>query len=152
MTQRPRLTRETRRIGPWEPMPAPAERPRLGDAALAAYLRARGAASAVGSLGGLDGYLAAVVVGPRFVDPRVWLADLAGEAAMMAPEGTEGSLAVQAVVHHFNRISITLSDAPGLYRPRFDTDHQGRPDPLLCCSGKWGSTRASRSPSGPGRR
>lgn len=158
MTDRPCLIRDTRRIGPAEPMPLPAERPRLSDAALDAYLRTRGTAAAVNSLSGLDGYLAAILVGPKFIDPRIWVADLAGEHAMMAVEGTEDGLALQALVHHFNRISVTLSDAPDLYRPRFDTDRSGKPDPLFWELGFYsGIALAKRSwaqvtnPKKPGR-
>ncbi|AUN33890.1 UPF0149 family protein [Niveispirillum cyanobacteriorum] len=131
MTNKPRLLKETRQIRAADPMPPPPERLRLSDADLHTYLRARGAASAVNSLSGLDGYLAAILVGPKFIDPRIWVADLAGENAMMATEGTKDALAMQAIVHHFNTISATMSDAPDQYRPRFDTDRSGKPDPLF---------------------
>ncbi|AUN33791.1 YecA/YgfB family protein [Niveispirillum cyanobacteriorum] len=158
MTDKPRLIRETRRIGPEAPMPVPGERPRLSDAELGAYLRSRGAAAAVNSLSGLDGYLTAIHVGPKFIDPRIWVADLAGEHAMMAAEGTQDGLAMQALVHHFNRISVALSDAPDQYRPWFDTDRSSKPDPLFWELGFYsGISLAKRSwsqvtnPSKPGR-
>lgn len=158
MTNKPRMIKQTRQIGAADPMPPPPERLRLSDADLHTYLRARGSAAAVNSLSGLDGYLAAILVGPKFIDPRIWVADLAGENAMMAAEGTQDALAVQAIVHHFNTISVIMSDAPDQYRPRFDTDRTGKPDPLFWELGFYqGVALAKRSwaqvtnPKNPGR-
>lgn len=131
MIRKPRLVRETRRIGPTDPMPMPPERPRPSDADLNAFLRARRAASPVNRLSGLDGYLAAIIVGPKFIDSRIWAAAIVGEQAMMMAEGTLESLAIQAIVQHYNRISMILSDASDLYRPQFDRDRLGKPDLLF---------------------
>ncbi|RWY34455.1 YecA family protein, partial [Falsigemmobacter intermedius] len=36
----------------------------------------------------LDGYLTALIIGPRFIDPRQWIPSFVGEGALMAPEHT----------------------------------------------------------------
>jgi predicted TIM-barrel fold metal-dependent hydrolase len=36
------------------------------------------------SMDGLDGYLTALIIGPRFIDPRQWIGLFAGEQALMA--------------------------------------------------------------------
>ena len=65
----------------------------------------------------LDGYLTAILIGPKFIDPRLWLGRLLGEPALIADADTREHLALQAVVHHHNRLSTTLSELPDHYRP-----------------------------------
>ena len=35
---------------------------------------------------GLDGYLTALIIGPKFIDPRLWLTALVGDTAIMAED------------------------------------------------------------------
>lgn len=122
---RPPLERVVRRIGPDEPMPPTPIRPMLGPADFAVYLAERARTSRlcpVDRISALDGFLTAILIGPKFLDPRDWIASITGEAALSAPEGTRDHLAVQAIVAHHNRISTTLSEAPETYRPLFEVD------------------------------
>ena len=120
---RPTLERVERRIGPDEPLPPTPVRPRLGPDDFAAYLAERARTSRlcpVDRISSLDGFLTAILIGPKFLDPRDWIASITGEAALSAPETTREHLAIQAIVAHHNRISTTLSEAPETYRPLFD--------------------------------
>ncbi|RVN77598.1 YecA family protein, partial [Sinorhizobium meliloti] len=47
-------------------------RPKLDDKAFEAFIRARRPASPIWSMSGLDGYLTALIIGPKFIDPRKW--------------------------------------------------------------------------------
>jgi uncharacterized protein len=122
---RPTLQRVQRTIGPDEPLPPMPVRPMLGPEDFAAYLAERAKKSRlcpVDRTSGLDGFLTAILIGPKFLDPRDWIASISGEAALSAPETTREHLAIQAIVAHHNRISTTLSEAPNDYRPLFDRD------------------------------
>lgn len=98
--------------------PLPPSRPMLNDAAFEAFLHKRRPHPPVFSMSGLDGYLTALIIGPRFIDPRHWIGLIAGEQAMMALEGTTGALAVQTLVANYNRISTGLAETPQTWRPR----------------------------------
>jgi yecA family protein len=122
---RPTLERVQRTIGPDEPLPPMPVRPMLGPEDFAAYLAERAKKSRlcpVDRTSGLDGFLTAILIGPKFLDPRDWIASITGEAALSAPETTREHLAIQAIVAHHNRISTTLSETPDAYRPLFDRD------------------------------
>ena len=130
---RPTLERVERRIGPDEPLPPTPVRPRLGPDDFAAYLAERARTSRlcpVDRISSLDGFLTAILIGPKFLDPRKWIASITGEAALSAPETTREHMAVQAIVAHHNRISAAHSEAPETYRPLFEVDPQGVADPV----------------------
>ncbi|MDN2584330.1 UPF0149 family protein [Aquibium sp. ELW1220] len=52
------------------------------------------------------------------MDPRRWIGLVAGEQAMMEPEGTIEALAVQTLAANYNRISTGLAETPQTWRPR----------------------------------
>src|SRR5690606_9396663 len=97
----------------------PPSRPMLDDAAFEAFLHKRRPHPPVFSMSGLDGYLTALIIGPRFIDPRQWIGLFAGERALMALGGTTEALAVQTLVANYNRISTGLAETPEIWRPRF---------------------------------
>lgn len=97
----------------------PPSRPMLDDAAFEAFLHKQRPHPPVFSMDGLDGYLTALIIGPRFIDPRQWIGLFAGEQALMALEGTTEALAVQTLVVNYNRISVGLAETPETWRPRF---------------------------------
>lgn len=96
----------------------PPSRPMLDDAAFEAFLHKRRPHPPVFSMSGLDGYLTALIIGPRFIDPRYWIGLIAGKQAMMAPKGTTEALAVQTLAANYNRISAGLAETPRTWRPR----------------------------------
>ncbi|WP_391346185.1 YecA family protein [Azospirillum sp. A23] len=118
-----------------------AAKPMLSADELEAYLRARGRAAPVSCLDGLDGYLTAVLIGPKFIDPQLWLGQLLGERALLATEETREYLAIQAVAHHHNRLSETMAQFPYLYRPQLPTHHAGGLDPIFWSLGFLMATR-----------
>ena len=67
----------------------------------------------------LDAYLTALIIGPEFIDPRLWIPELVGPDCMNAPMETTEHKAVQTVVAEYTRISWCLSETPKDYRPRF---------------------------------
>ncbi|WP_448955022.1 UPF0149 family protein [Labrys neptuniae] len=101
----------------------------LDDAAFEAFLRKQRPHPPVFSMDGLDGYLTALIIGPRFIDPRQWIGLFAGERALMALEGTTEALAVQTLVATYNRISTGLAETPEAWRPRFAQRKDGTFDP-----------------------
>jgi|GEM_PF-677062 uncharacterized protein len=131
MTDKPDLTVNHRMARPGETSPTPVAAPMLAPDALEAYLLARRPHPPVVTIDGLDGYLTALIIGPRFIDPRLWLAGLVGDKAMMAEADTTEYAAIQAVVAHHNRVSTTLSEHPKLYRPKFTRHRDGGYDALF---------------------
>ncbi len=94
-------------------------RPKLDDEAFEAFIRARRPASPIWSMSGLDGYLTALIIGPKFIDPRKWIPELTGPEALNLPMETREHRAVQTIVAEYNRISASLSETPKDHRPRF---------------------------------
>ncbi|MFQ6186658.1 UPF0149 family protein, partial [Sinorhizobium meliloti] len=94
-------------------------RPKLDDEAFEAFIRARRPASPIWSMSGLDGYLTALIIGPKFIDPRKWIPELTGPDALNLPMETTEHRAVQTIVAEYNRISASLSETPKDHRPRF---------------------------------
>ena len=94
-------------------------RPKLDDEAFEAFIRARRPASPIWSMSGLDGYLTALIIGPKFIDPRKWIPELTGPDALSLPMETTEHRAVQTIVAEYNRISASLSERPKDHRPRF---------------------------------
>src|SRR4051812_40359703 len=123
--------------------PVPAPKPMLTPEALEAHLRTRRPAVPVLTLDALDGYLTALLIGPKFIDPQVWLGLLLGERALMAAEDTREHLAVQAMVDHHNRLSETLSRYPCLYRPKLRPHHAGGQDPMFWSLGFLAGVKAA---------
>ena len=116
-------------------------KPMLDASDLEAYLRARGRVAPVSRLDSLDGYLTAVLIGPKFIDPSIWLGQLLGERALLAAEETREHLAIQAVAHHHNRLSETMAQFPNLYRPQLPPHRDGGFDPMFWSLGFLAATR-----------
>ncbi|WP_028749711.1 UPF0149 family protein, partial [Rhizobium mesoamericanum] len=57
-------------------------RPKLDDDAFEAFIRRRRPPSPIWSMSRLDGYLTALIIGPRFIDPRQWIPELTGPDAL----------------------------------------------------------------------
>lgn len=94
-------------------------RSKLGDEAFEAFMRARRPLPPVWTMSGLDGYLSALIIGPKFIDPRQWIPVLTGPDALDMPMETTAHQAVQTIVAEYNRISASLAETPGKHRPRF---------------------------------
>lgn len=116
-------------------------KPMLDANDLESYLRARGREVPVSRLDALDGYLTAVLIGPKFIDPSIWLGQLLGERALLAAEETREHLAIQAVAHDHNRLSETMAQFPYLYRPRLPPHRDGGVDPMFWSLGFLAATR-----------
>ena len=94
-------------------------RPKLDDEAFEAFIRARRPVSPIWSMSGLDGYLTALIIGPRFIDPRQWIPELTGPDALNLPMETTEHRTVQTIVAEYNRISASFAETPKDHRPRF---------------------------------
>jgi hypothetical protein len=92
-------------------------RPKLDDQAFEAFMRSRRPASPIWSMSGLDGYLTALIIGPKFIDPRQWIPELTGPEALDLPMETTEHRAVQTIVAEYNRISASLAETPKDHRP-----------------------------------
>jgi uncharacterized protein len=73
----------------------------------------------------LDGYLAAIIVGPCSIDPYEWLRHMLGPHSGLGIEGTKQAAAIMAIVARFNAISEGLSTAPERYAPIFERTDDG---------------------------
>lgn len=73
----------------------------------------------------LDGYLAAVIVGPRSIPPDEWFFDLLGARGNIRTARGKTLKAIMAIVERFNAISETLSVAPEKYAPIFHRTDDG---------------------------
>ena len=67
----------------------------------------------------LDGYLAAVVIGPRSIPPDEWFVDLLGPRGRIASAHGKGLTAIMAIADRFNAISEVLSLSPKTYASIF---------------------------------
>lgn len=76
-----------------------------------------------------------MIIGPRFIDPRLWIPLFVGDKALTAPEGTPEFAAVQTIVANYNRISACLADFPGAFRPKFDDRGNGEWDAIFWTGG-----------------
>lgn len=94
-------------------------RPKLDDEAFEAFVRKLRPASPIWNMSGLDGYLTALIIGPKFIDPRQWIPELVGPEALNAPMETTEHQAVQTIVAEYNRISSSLAETPKDHLPRF---------------------------------
>lgn len=73
----------------------------------------------------IDGYLAALVVSPRFIPPEDWLKPILGERITWADEGTIESAARNTLFQRYNEIGATLSGGPWRYAPLFLRTDEG---------------------------
>jgi uncharacterized protein len=93
--------------------------PKLDDKAFEAFLLKRRPFPPICTMTGLEGYLTALIIGPKFIDPFQWIPLFTGEEALNAPMETTEHQAVQTIVAEYNRISSTLAERPKTHRPRF---------------------------------
>jgi uncharacterized protein len=131
MMHKPGTAADDSSVHPAGTLTAPPAKPMLAPDELEAYLMARRPPPPVFTVDGLDGYLTAIIIGPKFIDPRLWLVALVGDTAILADAETPEHAAIQAVVAHHNRLSKTLFDHPQLYRPMFKPHREGGVDPLF---------------------
>jgi uncharacterized protein len=80
----------------------------------------------------LDGYLAAIVVGPCSIPPHEWFFDLLGEKGNIATAHGKRLDAIMAIAARFNAIGEILSTAPSKYAPIFQ-----RADDGVVFAGPW---------------
>jgi uncharacterized protein len=73
----------------------------------------------------LDGYLAAIVVGPCSIPPNEWFFDLLGSKGNIATAQGKRLAAIMAIVGRFNAIGEILSTAPSKYAPIFQRTDDG---------------------------
>jgi len=73
----------------------------------------------------LDGYLTAIVVGPRSIPPDEWFVDLLGPHGVIGTAAGKRLAAIQAIAARFNVISETLSLTPNRHAPIFEKMDDG---------------------------
>ena len=73
----------------------------------------------------LDGYLAAIVVGPCSIPPNEWFFDLLGAKGNIATAQGKRLAAIMAIFERFNAIGEVLSTAPSKYAPIFQRTDDG---------------------------
>lgn len=67
----------------------------------------------------MDGFLAALVVGPVFIHPEKWIWHVVGDHEKRAFAGTRVQAVIDTVVDHYNKLSVVLSENPRAYAPLF---------------------------------
>lgn len=92
---------------------------------LQAWLRALKPRPRVDGMSMLDGYLTALVVGPRSIPPDEWFGDLLGEHGRIATAAGRTLAAMRAIAARFNAISQGLSVAPQRHAPIFEKMDDG---------------------------
>jgi uncharacterized protein len=70
----------------------------------------------------LDGYMAAIIVGPCYVSPYEWMEHMLGAHGM---DGSTQAAAMMGVVARFNAVSEGLATAPEHYAPIFERTDDG---------------------------
>jgi len=73
----------------------------------------------------LDGYLAAIVVGPCSIPPNEWFFDLLGARGNIATAQGKRLAAIMAIAERFNAIGEIFSTAPSKYAPIFHRTDDG---------------------------
>ncbi|HWT29821.1 MAG TPA: UPF0149 family protein, partial [Propylenella sp.] len=73
----------------------------------------------------IDGFLAALVVSPRFIHPEEWLWHIVGDRGRWASEGSTEAAAIQAIVARYNEISSALAERQERYAPIFMRTDEG---------------------------
>lgn len=85
----------------------------------------------------LDGFLTALVVGPRFIHPDKWLKVIFGAAVPGQRGEPKGEKALQAIIERYNTISTTLAERPLEFGPIFIREPDGRVLPQYWADGFW---------------
>jgi uncharacterized protein len=93
--------------------------------ALDAWFERLKPAAKVDGVSMLDGYLTAIIVGPRSISPDEWFFDLLGARGNIGTAQGKTLKAIMAVVERFNTISETLSTTPQKYAPIFHRTDDG---------------------------
>jgi len=88
--------------------------------ALQSWLQALEPPPRVDGVSMLDGYLTAIVVGPRSIPPDEWFVDLLGPHGFIGTAAGTCLAAIHAVIARFNVISETLSLTPDRHAPIFE--------------------------------
>jgi uncharacterized protein len=83
----------------------------------------------------LDGYLTAIIIGPRSIPPEEWFGDLFGARGNIAVASGTMLTAITSIVARFNAISEGLSAEPPRHTPIFRKTDDGRAVPHLWCMG-----------------
>jgi uncharacterized protein len=83
----------------------------------------------------LDGYLTAVIVGPRSIPPDEWFNDLFGARGNIVVASGTMLAAITAIVARFNAISEGLSAIPARHAPIFEKTRNGLALPHPWCMG-----------------
>lgn len=98
----------------------------------------------------LDGYVAAIVVGPVSISPLDWICPLlAVDADAFNHGGTPEFAAISAVALRHNDISKTLSTAPGRFVPIHRRNPNGNVDARPWCRGFYAAMRLRMSDWAP---
>ena len=64
----------------------------------------------------LDGYMAAIIVGPCSISPYEWMEHMLGAHGEIGMDGSTQAAAMMGVVARFNVVSEGLATAPGSVR------------------------------------
>ena len=104
---------------------APAAEKVMDLESLDAWLEQLKPAPKVDGVSMLDGYLAAIVIGPCLIPPDEWFFDLLGEKGNIATAHGKRLAAIMAIVARFNAIGEVLSTAPSKYAPIFQRTDEG---------------------------
>jgi len=83
----------------------------------------------------LDGYLTAIIIGPRSIPPDEWFGDLFGARGNIAVASGTMMTAITSIVARFNAISEGLSAEPPRHAPIFRKTDDGLVVPHLWCMG-----------------
>ena len=73
----------------------------------------------------LDGYLTAIIIGPRSIPPEEWFDDLFGARGNIAVASGTMLAAITSIVARFNAISEGLSAEPPRHAPIFRKTDEG---------------------------
>ena len=89
------------------------------------------------SISEVDGFLAAMIVGPTFIAPEVWMRAIFGTNIPGAYGEPKGEAAIQAIVERHNDISTTLAERPEDYAPILFREDNGTVHPEYWADGFW---------------
>ena len=73
----------------------------------------------------LDGYMAAIIVGPCSISPYEWMEHMLGAHGDIGMDGSTQAAAIMGVVARFNAVSEGLATAPERYAPIFERTDDG---------------------------
>jgi uncharacterized protein len=65
----------------------------------------------------IDGFLAAIAVSPRFIEPEKWMRSILGERARNVLEGTRMASAIRTITERYDEICGVLAFRPEAYAP-----------------------------------